>query len=98
MPPPELPWLPEWILLHKALRCGHDLLEQARPHVVDEPRNGDVIGDERRPLDPANVLPDAFLEVGERQEVNAGCISPCVGLELSLEFLVREGEHPAVGV
>src|SRR3954447_23199573 len=77
-------------------RSGH-LAQPARLHVVDEAADRVLVRDERVGLDPRHALADVGVEVveglGGPARLDAG-----VGVERRAELVVREGEHPAVGV
>src|SRR4051794_3530679 len=94
---PMKPGNPVKKITGRAVYGSGDFLEGARLHVVDEAADRALVGDERAGLDPLDRLPHVLLEVVERLRgpvrLDAGVL-----LDLALEVVVAEGEHPAVGV
>lgn len=75
-----------------------DLTQQPGAYVVDEPDDVNVCGDQPGGAERRNVLTNAFIEIGEEEEVDRGCIFAGVVLNLSVQSLVRVGRHAAVRV
>src|ERR671914_775258 len=77
--------------------CSGDLAQPARFHLVDEAADRVLPRDERAGLDAGDRLAHVLVDVGERLgrplRLDAGLV-----LDLTLEFVVGEGEHAAVGV
>src|ERR1700704_1749542 len=77
-------------------RSAH-LAQPAGLHVVDEAADRVLVGDERAGLDAGDRLAHVLVDVVEGLGRPLG-LDPRLLLELGLEVVVVEGEHPAVGV
>src|SRR4030095_16063459 len=67
-------------------------------YVVDEATNLGIGRNKGTPAQKLDVIPDALLEVGEGEEVDATRVRTKLFLDLLVEIVIGEGEHAALGV
>src|SRR5215212_2554134 len=79
-------------------RCGSgDLAQPARLDLVDKAAHALLVRHERARLDPCHRLAHVLLQVREGLHREVG-LHPHLLVDLGLQLVVGEGEHPAVGV
>src|SRR3954453_14093713 len=66
-------------------------------HVVDEPPDMALVRDERARVYARDRLTHVVVDIGERLQ-RERWTDACVLLDLRLHVVVREREHPAIGV
>jgi len=74
-----------------------DLAKPPRLYLVDEAAHALLIRDERTGLDASDGLTHILLQIGEGFHGEVGLHAHLL-VELLLEFILGEDEHPAVGV
>src|SRR5204863_7506569 len=75
-----------------------DLAQLARADVVDETGRGERVRKQVRLADAQDARAHALLHVGERLEVDPARVGARLAGQLLAQLLVRERQHPAVGV
>src|SRR3990170_8771622 len=77
---------------------SRDAVELPALHVVDEPRHGDVLRDERVRPDSLDLRADVLLQVAERVEADLCGVRAVLLRQAVLDILVLERQHAAVRV
>src|SRR3990172_8727498 len=85
-----------WPLSRSWAAGSRDAVQLPALHVVDEPRHGDVLRDERVRPDSLDLRADVFLQVAERVEADLRGVRAVLLRQGVLEVLVLERQHAAV--
>src|SRR5919106_891225 len=67
-------------------------------HVIDGPRNGDVVRDQLGASQRLNIVENALLKIRKWKKVDSGRIRAEVCADLRNEVVIAKGQHSAVGV